>query len=330
VEEKAQQLCSEFLGRFAHVSYALHTLRPGEHAGKGSNVAWAARQLVPVIRDVMRLENTEVILTSMDADTLLCDAYMQDLDALASAMPLEELEQRLFHPYMTFYRTEGLPLLNQVIDQFWAMMVVVASCRPIFHVSNPVSCYSMLFSLVVQCDFWEVGAVGIGEDSHQASRCFLMCDGRFRTHAIQQPFAAQHVRGDGIFDSIKQRLVQSKRHGQGHITIMYSIWRWKISKVSWCRTGHIIGPWFELVIYFPMMFITMLGLPIASVTVRKFEGAHIITQDPFYVRCCWAASLTQPPLVLPPPLSRLRRPAGPPAHPHTRTPPQIVPAAASD
>ena len=94
MEEKAQQLCSEFLGRFAHVSYALHTLRPGEHAGKGSNVAWAARQLVPVIRDVMRLENTEVILTSMDADTLLCDAYMQDLDALASAMPLEELEQR--------------------------------------------------------------------------------------------------------------------------------------------------------------------------------------------------------------------------------------------
>ena len=102
-------------------------------------------------------------------------------------------------------------------------------------VKLPISCYSMPLSLVVRCDFWEVGAAGIGEDAHQVSRCFLHCDGKFRCQPITQPFAAQHVRGAGAVDSLMQRLTQSKRHGSGHISIMYCFWRCVVPD---CNSGH--------------------------------------------------------------------------------------------
>lgn len=45
-EAKALGLIQEFVKRFRSIDYALHpTGIPGEAAGKGSNLAWAARTL---------------------------------------------------------------------------------------------------------------------------------------------------------------------------------------------------------------------------------------------------------------------------------------------
>jgi hypothetical protein len=44
-EAKAHQLVEEFAAKFRTISYTVHPSDiPGESAGKGSNVAWAARK----------------------------------------------------------------------------------------------------------------------------------------------------------------------------------------------------------------------------------------------------------------------------------------------
>ena len=39
----------------------------------------------------------------------------------------------MFMPVMTFYRVEGLPILNQIMDQFWAVRAARLSncCTPL-------------------------------------------------------------------------------------------------------------------------------------------------------------------------------------------------------
>lgn len=45
-DAKAMQLIDEFSSKFRNITYTVHPSNiPGESAGKGSNVAWAARKL---------------------------------------------------------------------------------------------------------------------------------------------------------------------------------------------------------------------------------------------------------------------------------------------
>lgn len=45
-DSKAMQLVEEFSAKFRNITYTVHPSDiPGESAGKGSNVAWAARKL---------------------------------------------------------------------------------------------------------------------------------------------------------------------------------------------------------------------------------------------------------------------------------------------
>jgi hypothetical protein len=63
-EAKAQTLINEFSTAFRSVHYTAHPSDiPGESAGKGSNLAWAARQLSARYMDSSR---KDVIITGID------------------------------------------------------------------------------------------------------------------------------------------------------------------------------------------------------------------------------------------------------------------------
>ena len=64
VETKALSLVSEFVKKFRAIDFTLHPSDiPGESAGKGSNVAWAARKLSEKYRMGIR---KNVIVTGID------------------------------------------------------------------------------------------------------------------------------------------------------------------------------------------------------------------------------------------------------------------------
>lgn len=64
VELKAMTLIQEFVKKFRSIDYTIHPSDiPGESAGKGSNVAWAARKLSPKYSMTAR---KDVIITGLD------------------------------------------------------------------------------------------------------------------------------------------------------------------------------------------------------------------------------------------------------------------------
>ena len=64
VENKAMLLANEFTRRFRSISFTVHPSNiPGELPGKGSNLAWAARQLSQRYTPVQR---KDVIVTGID------------------------------------------------------------------------------------------------------------------------------------------------------------------------------------------------------------------------------------------------------------------------
>lgn len=64
VELKAMTLIQEFVKKFRSIDYTIHPSDiPGESAGKGSNVAWAARKLSQKYSMTTR---KDVIITGLD------------------------------------------------------------------------------------------------------------------------------------------------------------------------------------------------------------------------------------------------------------------------
>jgi hypothetical protein len=64
VEVKAMSLVSEFVKKFRSIDFTLHPADiPGEAAGKGSNVAWAARKLS---EKYLMESRKDVIITGID------------------------------------------------------------------------------------------------------------------------------------------------------------------------------------------------------------------------------------------------------------------------
>lgn len=64
VELKAMSLISEFVKKFRSIDFTIHPCDiPGESAGKGSNVAWAARKLSEKYSMAIR---KNVVITGID------------------------------------------------------------------------------------------------------------------------------------------------------------------------------------------------------------------------------------------------------------------------
>jgi hypothetical protein len=64
VEVKAMSLVSDFVKKFRSMDFTLHPSDiPGEAAGKGSNVAWAARKLS---EKYLMESRKDVIITGID------------------------------------------------------------------------------------------------------------------------------------------------------------------------------------------------------------------------------------------------------------------------
>lgn len=65
-ESKAQRLTNEFSKKFRSIDYTMHPSDiPGELAGKGSNMAWAARKLSEKYALAQR---KDVIVTGIDGE----------------------------------------------------------------------------------------------------------------------------------------------------------------------------------------------------------------------------------------------------------------------
>ncbi len=77
-EEKAKKIISQYKNSFRLFSYTLHELAPEESKSKVSNINWCARKMVPQLLE-KGVSLDEVMVTTMDADSLIHEAYFDQL-----------------------------------------------------------------------------------------------------------------------------------------------------------------------------------------------------------------------------------------------------------
>ncbi|KAL3921997.1 MAG: hypothetical protein SGPRY_004714 [Prymnesium sp.] len=228
---KARELEERYSESFLLISHSvhkldvnskLHTPPTTECPGKASNSTFGAVHLSDLCSQ-RGYSPSDVIVTIMDADTLLSSRYVIRLDRMLlewrAGDRLHLVTQQMFVPYMAFSNLDdpSVPYITKVNDLLWGLSLLMHMTRPT-PIRFPVSTYSMSLQLLKAVGYWETGDAGIGEDAHTALKVFFATDGEARTVPIYEAFRCQ--------DSVS-RLVrsQAKRHALGHIDFGYGLWK---------------------------------------------------------------------------------------------------------
>lgn len=222
-EAKGERLATWFGGRFLDFVVTGHPANiPGESRGKGSNVAYAARQgAATLLQNHPQLSMDRVILTVTDADAAIPELYVREMeDALDRVADPTKV---LLAPPIFFSRNcFDVPAAVRVTDITWSAMVMsnLSNSRGL---SFPCSTYSLSLALADRVGYWDTGADAVGEDMHMFLKCFFKTDGQACTVPIDVPINLTNVQTDGYFANMNARYVQAKRHYNGVADVAYTL-----------------------------------------------------------------------------------------------------------
>ncbi|KAK1724627.1 hypothetical protein CaCOL14_002421 [Colletotrichum acutatum] len=226
VELKAMTLIQEFVKKFRSIDYTIHPSDiPGESAGKGSNVAWAARKLSQKYSMTTR---KDVIITGLDADSHLSSNFFALLTTMHLAYP-ETAKTTMYAAPIIFDRNaHSVPAIVRVADILWGAggMSGLYSGSTI---APPTSVYSVPLELVDRVGGWDCDNEAIGEDLHMYLKCFFALNGNLTVRTVVSPVSQSNVCGDGskglrgIYSDMQARYKQAMRHMWGALDSGYAL-----------------------------------------------------------------------------------------------------------
>ncbi|KAF5623339.1 glycosyl transferase gt-a type structural fold [Fusarium sp. NRRL 52700] len=199
-ETKALELIQEFAKKFRFLDFTLHPSDiPGEAAGKGSNIAWAARNLSKRYSEAVR---KNVIITGID-ETALTTIYSA--------------------PIIFDRNAHCVPSLVRVADILWGA-AGMSGLYPGSSISPPTSVYSLPLDLVDRVGGWDCGSEAIGEDLHMYIKCFFALNGNLTSRVIYSPVSQCNVTGGGgLLKDTRARYKQALRHMWGALDTGFAL-----------------------------------------------------------------------------------------------------------
>ncbi|KAK4085460.1 CAZyme family GT2 [Trichoderma aggressivum f. europaeum] len=217
-ESKARSLIQQFVKKFRSIDYTLHPGDiPGEAAGKGSNMAWAARKLSSKYPMFVR---KNVIVTGIDADSHLSSRYFAQISNLHMIHP-DTASTTLYAAPIIFDRNaHNVTALVRVADVLWC----AAGMSGLYKgsaIAPPTSVYSLPLVLVDRVGGWDCDSDAIGEDLHMFIKCFFALNGHLTCRTVLSPVSQTNVTGGGkgglrgAYLDIKARYSQALRHMWG-------------------------------------------------------------------------------------------------------------------
>jgi len=217
-ETKALALIEEFAKKFRSIDYTVHPGDiPGEAAGKGSNMAWAARKLSAKYPAESR---KDVIVTGIDADSHLSANYFTHLTEMHLAHP-ETTQSTIYAAPIIFDRNaHQVPAIVRVADILWTAGGL-SGLYSASSIAPPTSVYSLTLDLIDRVGGWDCDAEAIGEDLHMYVKCFFALNGNLTCRTIMSPVSQSNVMGSGkggirgVYMDMKARYKQSLRHMWG-------------------------------------------------------------------------------------------------------------------
>ncbi|KAK5663667.1 hypothetical protein OQA88_4098 [Cercophora sp. LCS_1] len=226
-DAKAARFVDEFSKKFRSIDFTVHPPDiPGELAGKGSNMAWAARKLSEKYSIGQR---KDVIVTGIDADSHLSSNYFGLVTTMHMAYP-ETATTTLYSAPIVFDRNaHNVPAIVRVADVLWS----AAGMSGLYQgssVAPPTSVYSVPLELVDRVGGWDCDSEAIGEDLHMYLKCFFALNGNLTVRTVMSPVSQTNVTGgghgkglSGIITDVRARYKQALRHMWGALDTGYAI-----------------------------------------------------------------------------------------------------------
>ncbi|KAG9250013.1 uncharacterized protein F5Z01DRAFT_432474 [Emericellopsis atlantica] len=216
-EAKALGLVQNFAKKFRSIDYVVHPSDiPGEAAGKGSNIGWAARKLSAKYGE----NRKNVIVTGIDADSHLASSYFAQLTDMHLNHP-DTASTTLYAAPIIFDRNaHSVPAIVRIADILWSAGGMSGLYRG-SAIAPPTSVYSLSLELIDRVGGWDTDAEAIGEDLHMYVKCFFALNGNITNRTILSPVSQSNVAGGGkgglrgLYVDMQARYKQALRHMWG-------------------------------------------------------------------------------------------------------------------
>ena len=189
---------------------------PGEMAGKGANETWATKKAKEKIIDLLKIPYQNIILSSLDADTVVFPKYFSCLTYYY--LTSEKPDKTSYQP---------IPLFINNIWQAPSFSRIFAFSSTFWHTMNQgrpeklitFSSHSMSFKALVDVGFRQVDVVS--DDSRIFWQCFLKNDGDYRVQPIFYPISMDANVAKTFWRTIINVYKQQRRWAYGIADIPY-------------------------------------------------------------------------------------------------------------
>src|SRR3989338_5832665 len=220
-DANALQLAENLTKEFGHNFYRFITTVhpdaiPGEVAGRGSNMTWAAKELERVLIQGLGLNPDKIIISALDADAKV---HPDLLSALTEQFLTAEQPHQAIYQFLPLYHNNiwEVPAAMRVVAigcSFWMMIEMARPDR-----LRSFSCYAASFTALRKANYWAVES--IIEDGVQYWRQYFACDGDFRTIPVRIPIYMDAVLGESYLGTYVNQYKQLKRWAWGASDLAY-------------------------------------------------------------------------------------------------------------
>lgn len=228
-KEIAEKIQSIYADKFFKFLITIHPQNlPNEISGKGSNIAFAAKQAKEKIIDQLKITYKNIVVSAFDIDTVIYPDYFSRLTYVYLTTPNN---QKFSYQPVPFY-----------VNNIWqapALARVVAFSATFWHTLQQerierlttFSSHSMPFQMLVDVDFWQTNMVS--EDSRIFWQAFLRRDGNYGVIPLYYPIKMDANAAPTFWQTMKNLYKQQRRWAWGCENIPYILFGfWKNKKIN--------------------------------------------------------------------------------------------------
>lgn len=237
-EAVALRIKEEFQNTFLDVVVTVHPQDvPGEVAGKGSNIAYAAPEAVKQIVDARSIPHGKVLISAFDIDTVIYPDYFACLTwhFLTALNPL----QSSFQPIPLFNNNIwNAPTLSRVLGYSTTFWQMIQQERP--ERMATFSSHSIPLPALERVGYWQSNMVN--EDSRIYWNLFLHHDGKYDAIPLSYPVSMDANVADGFWKTAINLYKQHRRWSYGAENIPYLVFNFiKNKKISLIQKVRILA-----------------------------------------------------------------------------------------
>lgn len=263
----AERVRNEFKDSFAEVIVTVHPPQTsGELPGKGSNIAYAAKEAKTRILDANGISYEKTIVSAFDVDTVIYPDYFACLtwNFLTEDDPLHAS----FQPVPLYNNNIwNAPILSRVLaysSTFWQMIQQEMPERLTTFSSHAVSMQAL-----VDGDYWQKNVVS--EDSRIFFNLFIHYDGNYRVVPLSYPVSMDANVSRNWLSTVGSLYKQHRRWSYGAENIAYMLFNFmhnsRISLSKKWRLAYIQIEGFWSLATHPLILFAVGWLPL-------FIGGH--------------------------------------------------------